>query len=118
MFTSPLNCFNGWCIMDFELSKKRAEELKANMFKYLWNGDFFMHQLHLNHEGLDDLERHMLEKALERNGEPKATTLYYLSADIEMYQKLVDDYVEIDEDDAHDTYLQQHALCYSQGLAY
>ena len=27
MFTSPLNCFNGWCIMDFEFSKKRAEEL-------------------------------------------------------------------------------------------
>jgi hypothetical protein len=58
------------------------------------------------------------EQALERNGEPKAVTLYYLSADIDMYQKLVDDYVEVDEDDAHDTYLQQHALCYSQGLAY
>lgn len=37
--------------------ERRAEELKANMFKHLWNGDFFMHQLHLNHEGLDNLER-------------------------------------------------------------
>lgn len=37
--------------------EKRAEELRANMMKHLWNGTFFMHQLHLNHEGLDDLER-------------------------------------------------------------
>lgn len=36
--------------------EKRAEEIKANMFKYLWNGRFFIHQLHLNHEGLDNLE--------------------------------------------------------------
>lgn len=60
------------------------------------------------------------EQALERNGEPKATTLYYLSADIEMYQKLVDDYVDADEaeESSYNTYLSQSALCYSQGLAY
>jgi len=34
----------------------RAEILRGNMMKYLWNGDFFVHQLHLNHKGVDDLE--------------------------------------------------------------
>lgn len=34
----------------------KAETLKANMFKHLWNGKFFIHQLHLNHNGADDLE--------------------------------------------------------------
>lgn len=36
--------------------RKRAEELKANMFKYLWNGKFFIHQLHIRHKGIDDKE--------------------------------------------------------------
>lgn len=34
----------------------RAEEIRKNMFKYLWNGNFFIHQLHLNHDGADNLE--------------------------------------------------------------
>lgn len=34
----------------------RAEKLKANIFKYLWNGKFFIHQLPLNGAGLDDKE--------------------------------------------------------------
>ena len=38
----------------------RAEELKANIFKYLWNGKFFIHQLHIDHEGLDGLESERL----------------------------------------------------------
>ena len=38
----------------------RAEELKANIFKYLWNGKFFIHQLHIDHEGLDKLESERL----------------------------------------------------------
>ena len=40
--------------------EKRADELRANMFKYLWNGRFFIHQLHLNHAGADDLEAERL----------------------------------------------------------
>lgn len=36
--------------------EKRAEVIKENMIKYLWTGNFFMHQLHLNHEGADNLE--------------------------------------------------------------
>ncbi|MBQ2955734.1 MAG: hypothetical protein IJE08_04655 [Clostridia bacterium] len=34
----------------------RAEELRENIMKHLWNGKFFIHQLHLNHKGVDDLE--------------------------------------------------------------
>ena len=36
--------------------EQRAETLRENMIKYLWNGNFFIHQLHLNHSGADDLE--------------------------------------------------------------
>ncbi len=36
--------------------EKRAEILKENIFKYLWNGKYFIHQLHLNHKGVDDKE--------------------------------------------------------------
>ncbi len=35
---------------------ERAEILKENMFRYLWNGKFFIHQYHINHNGLDDKE--------------------------------------------------------------
>ena len=38
----------------------RAERLKADIFKYLWNGKFFIHQLHLNHSGIDNLENERL----------------------------------------------------------
>lgn len=38
----------------------RAEVLKENIFKHLWNGKFFIHQLHLNHNGLDNLENERL----------------------------------------------------------
>ncbi|MBR6049781.1 MAG: hypothetical protein IKP68_01100 [Clostridia bacterium] len=34
----------------------RAETLKANMFRYLWNGKFFIHQFHIDHDGIDDKE--------------------------------------------------------------
>lgn len=40
--------------------EKRAEELKENIFRYLYNGTFFTHQLHLNHPGIDDLESRRL----------------------------------------------------------
>ncbi|MGN0179342.1 MAG: MGH1-like glycoside hydrolase domain-containing protein [Monoglobaceae bacterium] len=40
--------------------ERRAEELKGNIFKYLWNGKFFMHQLHLNHDGVDNKESERL----------------------------------------------------------
>ena len=40
--------------------ESRAEVLKENIFKHLWNGKFFIHQLHLNHNGLDNLENERL----------------------------------------------------------
>lgn len=39
---------------------KRAEKLRENIFRHLWNGRFFIHQLHLNHDGLDDKESERL----------------------------------------------------------
>lgn len=36
--------------------RQRAAGLRENMFRHLWNGRFFIHQLHLGHSGLDDLE--------------------------------------------------------------
>lgn len=38
----------------------RAAVLRENMFKHLWNGKFFIHQLHLNHDGLDNKENERL----------------------------------------------------------
>ena len=38
----------------------KAATLRENMFRYLWNGKFFLHQLHLNHKGIDDLEAERL----------------------------------------------------------
>lgn len=40
--------------------KHRAEKLKENMFKYLWNGRFFIHQFHIGHSGVDDKENERL----------------------------------------------------------
>ena len=37
--------------------ERRAGELRANMFKYLWNGRFFMHQLPLDGASKDGMER-------------------------------------------------------------
>ena len=49
--------------------EKRAEQIKENMFRHLWNGDFFIHQLHLNHSGADNLEdkRLSLSNAYDMN---------------------------------------------------
>lgn len=40
--------------------EERAKVLRDNIFKYLWNGKFFIHQLHLGHDGIDDLENERL----------------------------------------------------------
>lgn len=36
--------------------ESRAALLRENMYRHLWNGKFFIHQLHLNHAGIDSLE--------------------------------------------------------------
>lgn len=40
--------------------ERRAEELRERMLQHLWNGKFFMHQLHIGHGGKDDRERERL----------------------------------------------------------
>ncbi len=40
--------------------EKRAEKVRENMMKHLWNGKFFVHQLHLNSDGADGLEAERL----------------------------------------------------------
>ena len=44
--------------------RARAEALKANMFKHLWNGTFFCHQLPLNCEPLDAHEKERLSLSM------------------------------------------------------
>ena len=36
--------------------RSRAAKLIENLNKYCWNGNFYTHQIHLNHNGLDDKE--------------------------------------------------------------
>lgn len=40
--------------------ESRAETLKENIFRYLYNGEFFIHQLHLGHSGADARENERL----------------------------------------------------------
>lgn len=40
--------------------ESRASVLRENIFKHLWNGNFFIHQLHIDHKGIDSLERQRL----------------------------------------------------------
>lgn len=43
-----------------EAWRERAAALLKNINKYLWNGKFYIHQLHLNHSGEDELENERL----------------------------------------------------------
>lgn len=43
-----------------DMWESRAEKLKENIFRYLYNGRFFIHQLHLGHDGADGLESERL----------------------------------------------------------
>lgn len=43
-----------------EYWNNKAHILRENMFKHLWNGKFFIHQLHLGHNGIDNLENERL----------------------------------------------------------
>ena len=67
--------------------EKRAAALRDNMFKYLWNGDFFMHQLHLNHKGADDLESQRLSLSNTYDMNRGVTNLEESGRIIEEYQR-------------------------------
>ena len=63
----------------------RAAALAENMRRYLWNGRFFIHQLHLGHEGLDNLESERLSLSNPYDINRGVTTLSESRAIIEEY---------------------------------
>ena len=63
----------------------RATILKENIFKYLWNGKFFIHQLHLNHDGIDELEHERLSLSNTYDMNRGVTTVEESRAIIEEY---------------------------------
>ena len=65
----------------------RAEKLRKNIFKHLWNGKFFIHQLHLNHQGLDDKENERLSLSNTYDINRGLTSFSEARSIIEEYQK-------------------------------
>ena len=65
----------------------RAAALRENMRKHLWNGRFFVHQLHLGHDGLDDLEAERLSLSNTYDINRGVTTLSESRAIIEEYMR-------------------------------
>ena len=65
----------------------RAKGLRDNMFKHLWNGKFFMHQLHLNHDGADNLERERLSLSNTYDMNRGVTS-------VEESRKIIEEYME------------------------
>ena len=65
----------------------RAEVMRENMFKYLWNGKFFIHQLHLNHEGVDGKENERLSLSNTYDINRGVTDLAQARSIIEEYRR-------------------------------
>ena len=65
--------------------RNRADTLKANMFTHLWNGKFFIHQLHLGHPGLDNLEKERLSLSNTYDMNRGVTTVAQSRSIIEEY---------------------------------
>ncbi len=65
--------------------EKRAEILKENIFKYLWNGNYFIHQYHIGHDGLDDKEAVRLSLSNTYDMNRKLTSLEQSRSIIEEY---------------------------------
>ena len=67
--------------------RKRAQTIRENMFKYLWNGRFFMHELYLGHGGADNLERERLSLSNTYDMNRGVTTL-------EQSRSIINEYME------------------------
>ena len=67
--------------------KKRAEDIRDNMMKYLWNGKFFIHPIHLGHDGLDSLENERLSLSNTYDMNRGITTLEESRSIIEEYMR-------------------------------
>lgn len=64
----------------------RAETLRENIFEHLWNGKFFIHQLHLDHDGIDSLES-------ERLSLSNAYDINRGLTDTEQSRKIIEEYI-------------------------
>lgn len=67
--------------------EERAEVLRKNMFKHLWNGKYFMHQLHIGHDGVDDKENERLSLSNTYDINRGVTDLAQSRSIIEEYMK-------------------------------
>lgn len=67
--------------------EKRAEVIRENMIKHLWNGNFFTHQLHLGHDGADNLENERLSLSNTYDINRGVTTFEQSRKIIEEYMK-------------------------------
>ncbi len=67
--------------------EKRAAVLKDNIFKHLWNGKFFIHQLHLGHKGADNLENERLSLSNTYDINRGVTDLWQSRKIIEEYMR-------------------------------
>ncbi|MBR3966829.1 MAG: hypothetical protein IKJ91_07140 [Clostridia bacterium] len=66
--------------------EERAAKIRENMMKYLWNGDFFIHQYHLGHDGIDDLENKRMSLSLPYDINRGVTT-------VEESRKIIEEYM-------------------------
>ena len=71
--------------------ENRAQKIRENMFKHLWNGKFFLHQLHLNHEGIDNLESERLSLSNTYDMNRGVTN-------VEESRKIIEEYMRRKED--------------------
>lgn len=67
--------------------RRRAEQLRDAMFRHLWNGKFFIHQLHIGHSGWDDKERERLSLSNAYDINRGVTDLAQSRAVIEEYMR-------------------------------
>ena len=67
--------------------RTRAEEIRKNMFRYLWNGKFFVHQLPITGEPLDENENIRLSLSEAYDINRGFTTL-------EQAESIIDEYLE------------------------
>ena len=66
---------------------RRADAIRENMIKYLWNGRFFILQLHLGHAGADDLESVRLSLSNSYDMNRGVTTLEQSRAILDEYRR-------------------------------
>ncbi len=67
--------------------RERANKLRENMFRYLWNGKFFLHELYLGHDGADNLESKRLSLSNTYDMNRGVTTL-------EQSRSIINEYME------------------------